>query len=53
MVQRFSTTKWNKWDYKIGQVLQSGVDISKQGNFHKKVGQVLQSRGVQYLDYQL
>ena len=50
MVQLFSTTKLDKWYYKVGQVLQNGVDISKQGNFHEKVGQVLQSRAVQYLD---
>ena len=50
MVQLFSTTKWDKWYYKVGQVLQRGVDISKQGNIHEKVGQVLQSKAVQYLD---
>ena len=50
MVQLFSITKWDRWYYKLGQVWQSAVDISKQGNFHEKVGQVLQSRAVQYLD---
>ena len=50
MVQIFCITKWDKWYYEVGQVLQNGVGISKQGNFHDKVGQVLQSRAVQHLD---
>ena len=45
----FFITKWDKW-YEVGQVLQNGVGISKQGNFHDKVGLVLQSRAVQHLD---
>ena len=49
MVQIFFITKWDKW-YEVGQVLQNGVGISKQGNFHDKVGLVLQSRAVQHLD---
>ena len=53
MVQIFCITNWDKGYYKVGQVLQNWVGISKQGNFHNKVGQVLQSRAVQYLDQQL
>ena len=53
MLEIFFITKWDKWYYKVGQVLQSGVDILKQGNFHDKVelsGEVLQSRPVQCLE---
>ena len=32
---------------KIGQVLQIGICITKQDNFYLKVGQYLQSNGVQ------
>ena len=50
MVQIFCFTNWDKGYYKVGQVLQNGVGVSKQGNFTDKVGQVLQGRAVQYLD---
>ena len=50
MVQFFCITNWDKAYYKVGQVLPNGVAISKQGNFHDKLGQVLQSRAVQYFD---
>ena len=50
MVQIFCITNWGKAYYKVGQVLPNGVAISKQGNFHDKLGQVLQSRAVQYFD---
>ena len=50
MVQIFCFTNWDKGYYKVGQVLQNGVGVSKQGNFTDKVGQVLQDRAVQYLD---
>ena len=50
MVQFFCITNWDKAYYKVGQILPNGVAISKQGNFHDKLGQVLQSRAVQYFD---
>ena len=50
IVQIFCITNWDKGYYKVGQVLQNGVGISKQGSFHDKVGQILQSRAVQYFD---
>ena len=50
MVQIFCITNWDKGCYKVGQVLQNGEGISKQGNFHDKMVQVLQSRTVEYLD---
>ena len=46
MVQIFCVTNWDKGHYKVGQVLQNGVAISKQGNFYDKVGQLSQSRAV-------